>query len=83
MVGKKFWSKREKVTGSWRKVHSSDLHDVHFSPSIIQLIKSRRIRWAAYVKRMGEKKNACCILVGKPEGKRLLERHTSRREDNI
>jgi transcription termination factor 2 len=53
------------------------------TPSIIRIIKSRRIRWAGHVARMGEKRNAYRILVGKPEGKRPLGRHRRRWEDNI
>jgi hypothetical protein len=60
------------VTGYWRKLHNEELHKLYSSPSIIRVIKSRRMRWAGHVARMGEKKNAYRILVGKPEGKRPL-----------
>jgi hypothetical protein len=60
------------VTGGWRKLHTEELHSLYSSPSIIRMIKSRRMRWAGHVTRMGEKRNAYRILVGKPEGKRLL-----------
>jgi hypothetical protein len=69
-----FVSKRDEVTGGWRKLHNEEFHDLYFSPSIIRLIKSRRMRWAGYVARMGKKRNAYRLLVGKPEGKRPLGR---------
>jgi hypothetical protein len=53
---------------------TKELHDVHSSPSIIKVIKSRRMIWAWHVARMGEKRNAYRILVGMPEGKRPLGR---------
>jgi hypothetical protein len=61
------------VTGGWRKLHE-ELHNLYSSPSINRMIKSRRMRWAGYVVRMGEKRNAYRILVGNPEGKRPLGR---------
>jgi hypothetical protein len=70
------------LTGGWRKLHNED-HNLYSSPSIIRIIKSRRMRWAGYVARMGEKRNACRILVGKPEGKRPLGRPRRRWMDNI
>jgi hypothetical protein len=62
------------VTGEWRKLHNEELRDLYSSPSIIRIIKSRRMRWANYIARIGEKKNANRLLVGKPEGKRPLRR---------
>jgi hypothetical protein len=62
------------VTGEWRKLHNEELRDLYSSPSIIRIIKSRRSRWAVHVARMGEKRNAYRLLVGKPEGKRPLGR---------
>jgi hypothetical protein len=62
------------VTGGWRKLHNEELHNLHSSPNIIRLIKSRRTRWVRHVARMGEKKNTYRILVGEPEGKRTLGR---------
>jgi hypothetical protein len=53
---------------------NTKLHYLYSSPSIIRVIKSRKISWVEHVSRMGEKKNACRILVGKPEGKRPLGR---------
>jgi hypothetical protein len=57
-----------------RKLHNEELRDLYSSPSIIRIIKSRRVRWAGHVARMGEKRNAYRLLVGKPEGKRPLGR---------
>jgi hypothetical protein len=51
-----FGPKRDEVTGGWRKLHNEELHNVYFSPSIIRIIKSRRMRWAGHVARMGEKR---------------------------
>jgi hypothetical protein len=62
------------VTGGWRKLHNEELRDLYSSPSITGMIKSRRMRWAGHVARMGEKRNAYRLLVGKPEGKRPLGR---------
>jgi hypothetical protein len=75
--------KRDDVTGDWRKLFNEDLHNLYFSPNIIKMIKSRRMRWAGHVARMGETKNAYRILVGKPEGKRSLGRPRRRWVDNI
>jgi hypothetical protein len=67
-----FGPKRDEVTGGWRKLHNDELRSVYSSPSIMRRTKSRWMRWAWYVARMGEKMNAYRILVGKPEGKRPL-----------
>jgi hypothetical protein len=67
-----FGPKRDDVTREWRELHNEELHDLNSSPSIIR-IKSLRMRWAGHVARMGEKRNAYKLLVGKPEGKRALE----------
>jgi hypothetical protein len=64
-----FGLKRNEVTGEWRKLRNEELHDLYSSPSIIRIIKARRIRWAGHVVRMREKKNAYRLLVGKPEGR--------------
>jgi hypothetical protein len=71
------------VTGGWRKLHNEELRDLYSSPSIIRVIKSRRMRWAGHVARMGEKRNAYRLLVEKPEGKRPLERPRRRWANNI
>jgi hypothetical protein len=72
MVLKRIFGTKRNVTGGWRKLCNEEFHNLCSSPSIIRMIKSRRIRWASHVARMGEKRNACRILVGKPEGKRPL-----------
>jgi hypothetical protein len=78
-----FGPKRDEVTGGWRKLHNEELHNLYSSRSIIIMIKSRRMRWAGHVARMGEKRNAYRILVGKPEGSRPLGRPRRRRVYNI
>jgi hypothetical protein len=69
-----FGPKRDGVTGGWRKLHNKGLHNLYSSPSMIRIIKSRRMRWAGHLARMGKKRNVCRLLVGKPEGKRPLGR---------
>jgi hypothetical protein len=59
-----FGTKRDEETGEWRKLHNEELHNLYSSPSIIRIIKSRSMRWAVHVARMGEKRNAYRILVG-------------------
>jgi hypothetical protein len=75
--------RREEVTGDWRKLHNAELHNLYSSPNIIRMIKSRRMKWAGHVARMGETRNAYRILVEKPEGKRPLGRPRRRWVDNI
>jgi hypothetical protein len=67
-----FGPKRDEVTGEWRKLHNEELRILYSSPHSRQ-IKSRRLRWARHVVRMGEERNVC-VLVGRPEGKRPLGR---------
>jgi hypothetical protein len=74
--------KREE-DGSWRKLHNDELHNLYSSPNIVQVIKSRRLRWAGHVARMGEGRGVYRVLVGRPEGKRPLGRSRRRWEDNI
>jgi hypothetical protein len=69
-----FGPKRDEVTRGWRKLHNEELHNLYSSPSIIRMIKPRRMRWAGLVARMREKRNTYRILVGKPKGKRPLGR---------
>jgi hypothetical protein len=57
------------VTGDWRKLNNEELHNLYSSPSIIRMIRSRRMKWAGHVARMGERRNAYRIMVGKPEGR--------------
>jgi hypothetical protein len=71
------------VTGGWRKLHNEELHGLYSSPSIIRVIKARRMRWEGHVARMAEVRGAYNILVGKPEGRRPLGRPRRRWEDNI
>jgi hypothetical protein len=65
------------------KLHNEELRDLYSSPSIIRIIKSRRMKWAGHVARRGEKRNSYRLLVGKPEGKRPLGRPRRRWVDNI
>jgi hypothetical protein len=60
-----FGLKRDEVKGKWRKLHNEELRDLYSSPSIIRIIKSRRMRWTGHVARMGEKRNAYRLLVRK------------------
>jgi hypothetical protein len=69
-----FEPKRDGVMGGWRKLHNEELHNLYSSPNIIRIIKSRSIRWAGHVARMGEKRIVYRLLVRKPEGKRPLGR---------
>jgi hypothetical protein len=83
MLRRIFGPKRDGVTGGWRKLHNEELHNLYSSPSIIRIIKSRRMRWAGHVARMEEKRNVYRLLAGKPEGKRPLGRPRRRLRDNI
>jgi hypothetical protein len=78
-----FGPKRDEVTGGWRKMHNEELHGLYSSPSIVRVIKARRMRWAGHMARMGEVRGAYNILVGRPEGRRPLGRPRSGWEDNI
>jgi hypothetical protein len=69
-----FGPKRDEVTGKWRKLHSGKLHNLYSSPDITRQTKSRRMRWAGHVARVGEGRNMYRILMGNPEGKKALER---------
>jgi hypothetical protein len=75
--------KRDEATGDWRRLHNEELHDLYASPNIIRVIKSRRLRWAGHVARMGEERGAYRILVGRPEGRRPLGRPRRRWVDDI
>jgi hypothetical protein len=77
-----FGPKREK-DGSWRKLYNDELHSLYSSPNIVRVIKSRKMRWAGHVARMGEGRGVYRVLVGRPEGKRPLGRPRRRWEDNI
>jgi len=78
-----FGPRRDEVTGEWRRLHNEELHYLYSSPNIMRVIKSRRMRWAGHVARMGEVRGAYRDLVGKPEGQRPLGRPRRRWMDNI
>jgi hypothetical protein len=78
-----FGPKRDGLTGGWRKLYNEELHNLYSSPSIIRIIKSRRMRWAGHVARMSEERSVYRLLVGKPEGKKALGRWRHRWIDNI
>jgi hypothetical protein len=63
-----FGSKRDEVTGEWRKLHNETLRDLYFSPNLVPVIKLRRIRWLRHVARIGERRGVYRVLMGKPEG---------------
>ena len=74
---------KDEVTGDWRRLHNEELNDLYSSPNIVWVIKSRKMRWAGHVARMGEERGVYRFLVGKPEGKRPLGRPRRRWVDNI
>jgi len=76
-----FGPRRDEVTGEWRRLHNEELNDS--SPNIVRVIKSRRMRWAGHVARMGKERGAYRFLLGKPEGRRPLGRRRRRWVDNI
>ena len=78
-----FGPKRDKVTGEWRKLHNEELSDLYSLPNIVRVVKSRRMRWAEHVARMGKRRGVHRVLVGKPEGKRPLGRPTRRWEEKM
>jgi hypothetical protein len=78
-----FQLKRDEVTRGRRKLHTEDLHNLYSLPSIIRMIKSRRMRWAGHLAEVGDKRNAYRILVGKAEGKRPLGKPRCRWVGNI
>jgi hypothetical protein len=78
-----FGPKRGKATGEWRKLHNDELNDLYSLPNIMRVVKSRRMRWAGQMARIGEGRGVHRILVGKPEGRRPLGRPRHRWEDNI
>ena len=78
-----FGPKGDEVTGEWRILLYEELNDLYCSHSTVRVIKSRRMRWAVHVARMGERRGVYRVLVGKPEGKRPLGRSRRRWEENI
>jgi hypothetical protein len=82
-VLRKIFGPNREEDGSWRKLHSDELHDLYSSPNIVRVIKSRRMRWAGHVERMGEGRGVYRVLVRRSEGKRPLGRPRRRWEDNI
>jgi hypothetical protein len=64
-----FVPKRKEVVGGWRRLHNEELHNLYTSPNIIRVIKSKMMRWAGHVARVGEIRNGYNILIGKPEEK--------------
>jgi len=78
-----FGPRRDEVTGEWSRLHNEELNDLYCSPNIVRVIKSRIMRWAGHVARMGEERRMYGVLVGKPEGKRPLGRPRRRWVDNI
>ena len=83
VLRRKFGPKRDEVTGEWRKLHNEKFNDFNSSPNIVRAIKSRKMRWAEHVARMGERRGLYRALVGKPEGKKPLVRPGRRWENNI
>jgi hypothetical protein len=77
-----FGPKREE-DGSWRKLHNDELYSLYSSLTIVRVIKSRNMKWAGHVARMGEGRGVYRVLVGRPKGKRPLGRPRRRCEDNI
>jgi hypothetical protein len=71
------------VTGEWRKLHNEELHNLYSFPDIVRQVKSRQMRWAGHVARMGEERKVYKVLAGKPEGQRPLGRPRLRWEDGI
>jgi hypothetical protein len=69
VLGRVFEPKRDEVTREWRKLHNEELNDLYSLPNIVRMVKSRRMRWAEHVARMGEDRVVHRVLVGKPEGK--------------
>jgi len=74
VLRKIFGAQRDEVTGEWRTIHNEELYDLYCLPNIVRVTKTRRMRWAGHVARMGEMRGAYRVLVGKPLGKRPLGR---------
>jgi hypothetical protein len=83
MLWRMFGPKRDEVTRDLRKLHNEKINNLYSSPNIIRMMKSRSMRWAGHVARMGATRNAYRILVGKPEGNSPLGKPIRRWVDNI
>ena len=69
-----FWPRRDEVTGEWKRLHNEELNDLYSSPNIVRVIKSKIMRWAGHMARMGEEWGVYRFLLGKPEGRSPLGR---------
>jgi hypothetical protein len=78
-----FGPKKDEVTEDWRILRNKKLYGLYTSRNIIRVTKSRRMRWALHVARVGDRRGAYIVLVGRPEGRRPLEKPRPRWEDNI
>jgi hypothetical protein len=83
VLRRQFGPKRDEIRGEWRKLYNEELSDLYSLPIVVRVIKSRIMRLAGYVARMGERRGVYRILMDKPEGKRPLGRNRRRWEDNI
>ena len=83
VLGRIFGPRRDEVTGEWRRLHNEELNDLYSSSNIVRVIKSRRMRWAEHVARVGVERGVYRVLVGKPEGRRPQGRPRRRWVDNI
>ena len=81
MLRRVFGPKRDEMSGEWRKLHDEELNDLYSLLNIVQVVKSRRTRWAGHVVHIGEDRGVHRVLVGKPEGKRPLGRPRHRWDD--
>jgi hypothetical protein len=83
VLSRVYGPKRDEVTGDWRKLHNEELNGLYSLPSIVRVVKPRRMRWAGHVACMGEERGVHRMLIGKPEGKRPMGRPRRKWEDNI
>jgi hypothetical protein len=83
VLGRVFGPKGNEVTGKWRKLHNEGLNNLYTLTNIVQVVKSRRMRWAGHMARMGEGRVVHRIFLGRPEGKKTLGRPRLRWENNI
>jgi hypothetical protein len=83
MLRRIFGAKRDGVMRKWRKLLNEELNDLHSSPNIIRVIKSKRTRWVGHVTRMGERRSVYGVLVRKPNGESPIGRPWRRWDDNI